>query len=248
MLRVSTRRQVWTELASRRRTGLGPQRPSGRRQGYVVVIPQLARCCRAVGGRREGLGLIRPEHGPQGCPRASCGAELRLFFLPSPLKTGPSKSSDQAHSKERFSKPFCTLSHHFYHTARRWGWRVCREARLGETDRAGSSTLSHGGVGAQWAPRDAGMHVESRQGLYGGMTVSRGLLCTAPARAGVIEGLAPGSQPTPGSPRVARWCHRGSPSGEHRRGGEGAPVGWVALVGWAAAAASGGPDGKRIMR
>jgi hypothetical protein len=36
------------------------------------------------------------------------------------------------------------------------------------------------------------MHVELRQGLYGGMAVSRGLLCTTPACARVVEGLARG--------------------------------------------------------
>jgi hypothetical protein len=178
----------------------------------VVVISQLASGCRAARRRCGGNlpvgswlpgcpraagwpGLVRPSMGPEAPPGAGpvrYVARWFALFRPSPLKTGPSQCTDHPHSKRRFFKVFCTLSHHIHHFGPKWGRRVCREARLGWTDRAGSSRLSHGGVGAQRGPRDAGRHVELRQGLYGRHGVSRGLLCTTPTRAGVVEGLAPG--------------------------------------------------------
>jgi hypothetical protein len=63
------------------------------------------------------------------------------------------------------------------------------------------------------------MHVESRQGLYGGVAVSRGLLCTTPARAGVVEGLAPGGIAHARQPAGCTVVPEGLPFGGAPAGG-----------------------------
>jgi hypothetical protein len=62
------------------------------------------------------------------------------------------------------------------------------------------------------------------------MAVSRGPIMRYACPRGVVEDLAPGGQPTPGSPRAARWCHRGSPSGGAPTGG-GGRASWLGGLG-----------------
>jgi hypothetical protein len=90
------------------------------------------------------------------------------------------------------------------------------------------------------------MHVESRQGLCSGMAVSRGPIMRYACPRGVVEDLAPGGQPTPGSPRVARWCHRGSPSGGAPTGGGGGRASWLGGLG--GLGGGGGEPGPRTGR
>ena len=94
------------------------------------------------------------------------------------------------------------------------------------------------GRGTQSDPRDAGMRVELRQGLYGDMAVSRGLLCPSPGPRGG------GRRPDRGG-----IAHASRPAGRMAMPpglpfwGAVDPVGWVDLVGWAGARTEVGGDG-----
>ena len=171
-------------------------------------------------------------------------ARWLAVFRPSPLKTGPSEARTTPIVNGDASKFFVHFHTTFtildpsgvggYVERQDWARRTGPGARRSRT---GGGCAA--GTAGRWQARRVKAGALRRHG------VSRGLWCTTPARAGVVEGLAPGGQPTPGSPRVARWCHRGSPSrGAPARGEEGEPVGWVALVGGARAAASGASRGN----
>jgi len=149
-----------------------------------------------------------------------CVARWLAVFRPSPLKTGPSEARTTPIVNGDCSKFFVHFHTTFaildpngvggYVERQDWARRTGQGARRSRT-----------GVGAQREPRDAGRHVELRQGLYGGMAYL-GACCALrlPAR-----GWSRAS-PRGDSPRqAARGLHGGATGaplrGERRQGGGG---------------------------
>jgi hypothetical protein len=158
------------------------------------VISQLASGCRAARGRRDGRGSYAPSMAPRHLPARApvrCVARWLAVFRPSPLKTGPSEARTTPIVNGDSSKFFVHFHTTFtildpsgvggYVERQDWARRTGPGARRSRT---GGGCAA--GTAGRWQARRVKAGALRRHG------VSRGLGCTTPARAAVVEGLAPG--------------------------------------------------------